>query len=91
MRLAIKREAGEIPLCGYHYHLHPFVIRCDQEAAAFASIGYMIVEVEELRGERLLDEAKHYLALQAELLVLDEVERKKKCIFAPGESIPCNV
>jgi hypothetical protein len=82
MRLAIKREAGEIPLSGYYYALHPFVIRCDEEAVAFTSIGYTIIEIDERRGERLLDEARNALALQAELLMLDEVERKHTMI--PG-------
>jgi len=92
MRLAIKRECGHIPLSGYHYQLHAFPIRCNEEAAAFSCLGYMIAEVEELRGERLLDEARHALTLQAELMLLDEVERKKNAnCYAPGEIVPYEI
>lgn len=76
MKLAVKKDAGEMQgMGGYHYMLHPFPMKDDCEASMYFSMGYAIVEVPDAEGERLVTQAKAALAHQMEVAILTERKR----------------
>jgi hypothetical protein len=71
MKLAIKKDEGSIPGGGFHYMLHPFEVQ-DREADFWKAIGYVVVDVSEEKGKRLLQEAGEALRHQVEVAFLCE-------------------
>lgn len=70
MKLAIKKEEGSVPGGGFHYMLHPFEV--DQPADFWRQIGYVVVDVPEEQGQRLLQEARQAMRYQLEIAYLCE-------------------
>lgn len=77
MKLAIRKEEGSIPLSGFHYMVHP-VRLSEGEAQLFDLIGYIVVEVEDDLGVRLLNEAGAALRHQVEVALLTEKKLANK-------------
>lgn len=75
MRLAVRIEEGRIPGGGYHYMLHPMEVS-DAEAPLWAGMGYVLTEVDEARGRRLLQEAGAAIRHQVEIAVLVDPQGK---------------
>lgn len=78
MKLAVKKDEGSIPGCGFHYMLHPFPFEDEKQAELWGLMGYHIVEVEAEKGERLLREARDALRHQIEVAFLVDETRAPK-------------
>ena len=80
MKLAVMKAEGHIPGGGYHYMLHPIALKDDFEADVFKMIGYVILEVTDADGEKLLKEAREALMHQCQVAVLTEkaIDNKSK-------------
>lgn len=72
MKLAVRREPSHIPLAGFHYMLFPIKMECDSQAAIYQQMGHIIIEVDTLKGERLLSEGAQALRHQIEIAYLAE-------------------
>lgn len=72
MKLAIRKEEGSIPMGGYHYNLVPLKFESDREASLWGLLGYIIIEVTEEEGLRLLREAGAALRHQVEVAFITE-------------------
>lgn len=70
MKLAVKREMGSVPGSGYHYMLHP--ISVDREWELFELMGYIVFDVDDEKGTRLLKSAGAAIRFQVEVAVLAE-------------------
>lgn len=74
MKLAVKKEPGRVPGTGYNYFLFPMI----PDLNFLELMGYIIIEVPVVVGERLLKEAGEALRHQCEIAVYaDAFERKK--------------
>lgn len=70
MKLAVKKDGGELQgLGGYHYMLHPIPMD-DMQAELFSLMGYKIIEIEDAKGTRLVAEAVAALRHQVEVAYL---------------------
>ena len=79
MKLAVRKDtSGTVPLGGYYYSLHPIKLRDDFEANTYELMGYIIITVEDSRGEELLKEAREALNHQINVSVLAEDALKGK-------------
>jgi len=67
VKLAIRKEEGRIPGGGFHYFLAPHQELGEQDARLWAALGWIVVEVDQARGERLLSEAGGALRHQFEI------------------------
>jgi hypothetical protein len=76
MKLAVKKESGIIPFSGFHYTLHPMKMENNEQADIFNLMGYVIIEVEDSAGERLIEAAISALNHQMEIASLTESLRK---------------
>ena len=72
MRIAVKKDEGSVPGGVFHYMLHPNAMATDGEAAIFHAIGYHVLSVNNLTGERLLKEARETMRHQVEIAYLTE-------------------
>ncbi len=72
MTLAVRKEPTSVPGGGFHYALHPIAVESGAQAAVFELMGYIIIEVDEAVGERLLRHAISALEHQIEVAVLAE-------------------
>lgn len=90
MKLAVRKETGEIPGSGFHYFLLPIKLESDFQAAAFEQMGHIIIEVDADKAEALLDQARLALRHQIEIAHLAEaarVDRSKVEIRVSGTPI----
>jgi hypothetical protein len=77
MKLAVmKDESSRVPGGGYHYNLHPFEMRDEFECKVYQQMGYIIIEVEDLRGKELIKQAKDALNHQVNVAVLADAAEK---------------
>lgn len=76
MILAVRKEEGSVPGGGFHYMLHPMEIT-PQERPIWELMRYVVFEVEEEKGKRLLDGARKALANQMEVALATELALKK--------------
>lgn len=78
MKLAVRKEQGAIPGGGFHYMLHIEPMPTAVEAAIFDKMGYIVVDVSDETGARLLEQARAALLHQVEIAVLaDAAERQQ--------------
>lgn len=71
MKLAIRKDEGSIPGGGFHYMLHPFAVEEGCEGF-WRVIGYVVVDVPDPEGQRLLKQAGEALRHQVEVAFLCE-------------------
>ena len=76
MKLAFRKEPAAIPM-NYHYFLHIMPITCDTEAAIYETIGYVVIEVEDTKANRLLEASRAALNHQVEIAYIVEKELQK--------------
>ena len=76
MKLAVKKDGGELQ--GYHYMLHPIAIGDDAGTTPefWTLIGYHVIEVDEVKGARLLKKAAAALRHQIEVAFLVDGPKK---------------
>lgn len=72
MKLAIRKEEGVIPLSGFHYMLFPMALSTEVQAEMFKLMGYIVVEVEQDVGERLIQQAGNAIRHQVEVALICE-------------------
>lgn len=70
MKLAVMKMPGHIIGGGYHYFLHPQRIEDKFQEECFSSMGHIIIEVTEERGEELLKESGQALLHQINIAAL---------------------
>ena len=76
MKLAVKKEPASIPGAGFNYFLFPLM---PDQNSFLELMGYVIIEVPVVVGDRLLREAGEALRHQCEIAVYaDAFERLKK-------------
>lgn len=80
MKIAVKKEVGSVPGGGFHYMLHPIKMQGDFEAQIYEQIGYIVFDVIDSEGERMLLEAGSALKAQLEVAYATEkfLEQKSK-------------
>ena len=71
MKLAIKKRADILP-DNFHYFLHPIPFQNDFEPQLFSQMGYIIVDVDDETGNRMLEESRSSLRHQLEVAHLAE-------------------
>ncbi len=74
MKLAVRKEEGQIHGAGYHYFLAPHRLT-EPDAAMWGLLGWHIVEVDDARGERLIREAGEALRHQFEIACLADAPK----------------
>lgn len=72
MKLAVNKTPVHIPGGGFHYLLHPLEMRNQQEVNIFISLGYIIIEVPDAKGDQLIESAQAALAHQLEVAAFTE-------------------
>jgi len=72
MLLAVMKAEGHIPGGGYHYMLHPIALNNVEESKIFKLMGYIILEVPDEKGKRLIIEANNAIIHQVEVARLTE-------------------
>jgi hypothetical protein len=82
VKLAAKKDGGELQgMGGYHYMLHPIAIGdgdgTTREPEFWTLIGYHVIEVDEVKGARLLKEAAAALSHQIEVAFLVDGPKKR--------------
>ncbi len=78
MKLAVRKEPGIVPGSGFHYMLFP--MKMDEngmESEFFRLMGYVIVDVEDARGEELLAQGRAALKHQVEIAYLTDAAEKE--------------
>lgn len=79
MKLAVKKEEGRVPGGGFHYMTHPMAMHDDFEAECYARMGYVIIEVSQEVGEKLIKGAGAALGHQMEVAYhADKAEKEGK-------------
>jgi hypothetical protein len=79
MKIAIRKEPGHIPGSGYHYWLFPAPMGDGQFLPAhFEMMGYIVAEVSDEDGARLITEARSALGHQFEIAKLAEDKLAKR-------------
>lgn len=74
MKLAVKKEAAQNG-SGFHYMMFPNKMECPEihtQSWCFELMGYIIIEVDDAKGEELLQSARKALGHQCEIAVLAE-------------------
>lgn len=76
VKLAVMKAQGEIVGAGFHYMVFPQPMDADPElhlhSDIFALMGWIIIEVEAEKAERILDDARAALKHQIEVAHLCE-------------------
>jgi len=73
MKLAVRKDtSGTVPMGGFHYMLHPLKMDTGFEANLYQMMGYITIEVEQEKGQQLLEAAREALAHQMEVAILTE-------------------
>lgn len=72
MKLAVRKEEGRVPGGGFHYLLAPIRFESDSHARLWELMGYIVIDVDNVTGERLLAEAGAALKHQCEVAVITE-------------------
>lgn len=72
MRLAVKKDPGSVVGGGFHYMLHPIAMRDLFEEGVYRQMGYIILQVDDQKGERMLAEASKALCHQLEVAEVTE-------------------
>lgn len=73
MKLAVRKDASSnVPAGGFHYMLHPQAMAGDMGAAVYEQMGYIIIEVPDEVGTRLIAGAVEALKHQVQVACLAE-------------------
>lgn len=84
MKIAIKKDEGNIPGGGYHYMTFPVPMETQgMHSVAFKMMGYEIIEVDDVLGEKIIKEARQALAHQVEVAHLYEDPRFRAKLTLP--------
>lgn len=77
MKLAVRKDEGSVPGGGYHYNVHPMKMRDDFEAAVYQQMGYVIIDIHDHDGTKLITDARLALKHQLEVAQLTALAEGK--------------